>query len=239
MVLHTEPTIDICPNEDNLKIKEDEKVHQFLINSCNCNLASGSCSKLFTVEYVTSVRAQCSELSRAELDLVLLGQLSAFMNTSEQTVHSMTHRHSHSTRERSYLQFWHGGNRVCKKCSHLCTPSLKRGCEICGRAYQQMASPLVVMETQSACHQIQSVLKLRKEPSTFSLHTLRPMLFCCQAGSQATNVLTCSSYHRVPLSTKCGFNTAHPSRVYPPHINKLHIPPFAPFGDAYSPRYHN
>ena len=122
-----------------------------------------------------------------------------------------------------------------KKCSHLCTPSLKRGCKICGRASQQMASPLVVMETQSACHQIQSVLKIRKEPSTFSLHTLRPMLFCCQAGSQATNVLTCSSYHRVPLSTKCGFNTAHPSRVYPPHINKLHIPPFAPFGDAYSP----
>ena len=46
---------------------------------------------------------------------MLLGQLSALMNTSEQTVHSMTHRHSHSTRERSYLQFWHGGNRVCKK----------------------------------------------------------------------------------------------------------------------------
>ena len=76
-----------------------------------------------------------------------------------------------------------------------------------------MVSPLVVMETQSACHQIQSVLKIRKEPSTFSLHTLRPMLFCCQAGSQATNVLTCSSYHRVPLSTKCGFNTAHPSSL--------------------------
>ena len=36
------------------------------------------------------------------------------MNTSDQTVHSTEHRHSPSTRQRSYLSFWHGSKRVCR-----------------------------------------------------------------------------------------------------------------------------
>ena len=113
LLLHTEPLVDIQPNRDSLQVEESGRIESFLSNGCGCNLAHGFCSQTFTADYIASVRAQCSELTRDELDLVLLGQLSAFINTSDQTEHSTAHRHSPSSRQRSYMQFWHSGKRVC------------------------------------------------------------------------------------------------------------------------------
>ena len=54
-------------------------------------------------------------LTRAELDLVLLGQLSAFTFSGEQTVRATTQRHPSDSRQHSYTIFWHRGLKVCRK----------------------------------------------------------------------------------------------------------------------------
>ena len=90
-------------------------VQKFLSDGCGCDLASGSCSSTFSAESIESYRSQCSELSRAELDMAILGQLSAFTNNSTSSVHSTKHRHPPTNRQRVYTHFFHGGRRVCKK----------------------------------------------------------------------------------------------------------------------------
>ena len=71
---------------------------EFTAYGCGCDLASGSCSSSFTPDYIQSYRSQCSELTRAELDMAPLGQLAAFVNTSTHTAHSTKHRHAPSCR---------------------------------------------------------------------------------------------------------------------------------------------
>lgn len=116
-LLHdTAPVLEVQPNTLYLEREENTLVQKFLTDGCGCNLADGGqCSSMFTVEGVEDYRSQCSELTRAELDMAILGQLSAFTNTSTLTVHSSRHRHAPANRQRTYVFFWHGGKRVCKK----------------------------------------------------------------------------------------------------------------------------
>lgn len=69
---------------------------------------------MFTVEGVKNYRSQCSELTWAELDMVILGKLSAFTNTSTRTVHTSRHCHAPAKCQWVYKVFQHGGRRVCK-----------------------------------------------------------------------------------------------------------------------------
>ena len=71
-------------------------------------------SSTFTAESLESYRSQCKELSRAELDMAILGQPSASTNISTLSVHSTQHRHAATARKRTYMHFHHGGRRVCK-----------------------------------------------------------------------------------------------------------------------------
>lgn len=115
-LLHnTSPVLEVQPNTLHLEREESASVQRFLTNGCGCDLADGPCSSTFSVESVESYRGQCSELTRTELDMVILGQLSAFTNTSSLTLHSTKHRHGPTNRQRSYMPFWHGGRRVCRK----------------------------------------------------------------------------------------------------------------------------
>ena len=115
LVVNTEPVLDLHPNRENLEREETVKIQKFLNDGCGCDLVSGSCSSTFSAESIESYRSQCSELSRAELDMAILGQLSAFTNTSTLSVHSTKHRHTPTNRQRTYVHFFHGGRRVCKK----------------------------------------------------------------------------------------------------------------------------
>ena len=90
-------------------------IQRFLSDGYGCDLANGPCSNTYTEEYIESYRCQCSDLSRAELDMAILGQLSAFTNSSTLSVHSSKHRHSPANRQRAYMLFYHSGRRVCKK----------------------------------------------------------------------------------------------------------------------------
>ncbi len=59
------------------------------------------------------MRASCAELTRCELDMVILGQLIASVNTMS-SVSTVT-RHKESPRDKSYSAFAHQGMSVCRK----------------------------------------------------------------------------------------------------------------------------
>ena len=115
LIVDTAPILDVQPNSENLERDETVHVVRFLSESCGCDLANGPCNSTFTAEYIESYRCQCSELSRAELDMAILGQLAAFTNSSTQSVHSTRYRHTPANRQRAYMIFWQSGRRVCKK----------------------------------------------------------------------------------------------------------------------------
>lgn len=90
-----------------------ESLDTFLAESCKCQLAqNGPCSTLFPQEHFISMRENCAEMSRVELDMVVLGQLSAFTNNSQGVV--TTSHHPFKSRKRSYTQYYHGGQRICQ-----------------------------------------------------------------------------------------------------------------------------
>lgn len=115
LVLNTVPVTNVSPNRENLEREETVMVEKFLSDGCGCDLVNGGCSNTFTAEFLESYRGEYSELTRAELDMALLGQLAAFTNSSTLTVHTTKDRHRTETRRKLYRIFWHGGRRVCKK----------------------------------------------------------------------------------------------------------------------------
>ena len=99
-----EITITSLPTD----LAEEDLVSKFMSTGCGC---VKRCSKQFSLEYVRSVRRQCTEQERAELDMAILGQLMASTNTSF-TVSTVA-RHAESERQRSYTSFVHQGKPVC------------------------------------------------------------------------------------------------------------------------------
>lgn len=62
-----------------------EELDTFLAGGCGCNRAGGQpCSSLFTKEHYEEIRLSCQDLSRNELDMVLLGQIMAGIGGSPQ-----------------------------------------------------------------------------------------------------------------------------------------------------------
>ena len=73
-----------------LVVFEETEVREFVSNTCGCNkLNSGPCSKYFTEDSAEEVRSRMLELSRDELDLVVLAQISALSCSGE--LHGNTH----------------------------------------------------------------------------------------------------------------------------------------------------
>ena len=78
----------------------------FLEKGCGCKRNQGKpCYTLFSRDHYESVQMQCSELTRNELDLVLLGQ--ALLSSDPDTAAS-------NQRKRSNMAFYHGGARICR-----------------------------------------------------------------------------------------------------------------------------
>ena len=96
-------------------IKEDELVSQFMLAGCGCPQGNGGkqCCTQFSREYVLSARQSCAELTKSELDLVILGQLLAFTNRSPGVVTAS--RHVARERERPSTSYFHLGKQLCAK----------------------------------------------------------------------------------------------------------------------------
>ena len=69
------------------------------------------CSTQFTTEHVMSVTASCAELSHSELDMAILGQLMASVNTN--SVVSTAVRHKENGCKKVYTSFSCQGKPVC------------------------------------------------------------------------------------------------------------------------------
>ena len=73
--------------------EEERAVSEFLAVECKCGLdAWKSCSRQFGRDVYIQVRGDCSELSRDELDVCIISQLSACVSDSSETARSTTHK---------------------------------------------------------------------------------------------------------------------------------------------------
>ena len=79
-------------------VEEDRVVSHFLENGCGCKLKSNSKMQR---EEITQRRANCAEMTKAELDLVLPGKLAV----SQKATHVV---------RRACSSFHFNGKRVCK-----------------------------------------------------------------------------------------------------------------------------
>ena len=93
-------------------------VYTFMSTGCGCHKVKGApCYKQFSLSYVEEFRASCAELTPAELDMVITGQLAAGMNTSN--VVSTIACHKDDDREKCYTSFSHQGKPVGVKMFHF------------------------------------------------------------------------------------------------------------------------
>ena len=93
----------------------DQDLDQFLAKSCGCKRANGKpCSTLFSKEHYQDIRWHCVELTRDELDLVLMGQIMATLSNDTLT-QGAKFRHSAPQRKISSMAFFHGGHQICGK----------------------------------------------------------------------------------------------------------------------------
>ena len=89
---------------------EGDFVSNFMSVGCGC---VKRCWRQFSLEYVTSVRSGCTELTRGELDMAILGQVMASTNTRAMV--STVARHREAERQRSHTSFSHQGKAVCTR----------------------------------------------------------------------------------------------------------------------------
>ena len=82
--------------------------------TCGCKKSVGSqpCSSQFSTDHLLSVGASCSELTRSELDMVVMGQLMAGMNDDSST---NPHSRNREDRQRASYTLHHQGKQVCEK----------------------------------------------------------------------------------------------------------------------------
>ena len=81
----------------------DSGLEPFLEKGCGCKRGSGrACYTPFSKERYQEIRWQCAELTRVELDMVLMGQI-------------MIQRHMLTQRKLSSMASFHGGHQVCGK----------------------------------------------------------------------------------------------------------------------------
>ena len=93
-----------------IDLREKEVIDRFLSDGCDCKKGV-PCHTLFTREYYETVRAQCQELDRSTLDMVIMGYLLGSLNTSTEVARSSSHR-TPKERERQRLKYYHRGQMV-------------------------------------------------------------------------------------------------------------------------------
>ena len=110
--LHTGSSSAVTITSQPTDNAEEVAVSTFMSTGCGCHKVRGApCYKHFSLSYVEEFRASCAELTPAELDMVIMGQLAAGMNTSN--VVSTIARHKDDDCEKCYTSFSHQGKPVC------------------------------------------------------------------------------------------------------------------------------
>ena len=93
-------------------IDELDRIEKCYFSGCSCQLAQGApCCKSIQKSHYEEYRNICVEMTKQELDMVVMGQIVAFTNRSTKTLH-----HWHLTdkeRERESSTFKHEGTQIC------------------------------------------------------------------------------------------------------------------------------
>lgn len=106
---------DVRIEERQMDVDERTAVTAFIQSTCGCKKGLGSkpCVSQFSADHLQSVRASCFELTRSELDMVVMGQLMAGMNDEKTTNTASGHRGK--DRQRASCSFHHQGKPICEK----------------------------------------------------------------------------------------------------------------------------
>lgn len=161
-----------------------------------CKKVDGkACSRQFSMEYVTSVRASCLELSHGELDMAIMGQLVAGMNTSP-TV-SVVARHKEVDREKMYAALFHQGKPVCLRMfQFLHAVGKKRLRNLMGNVKENGLSPRVHGHTKRKPKHAYLFLQLSMLCGSCT-HTLRSTPCFCRGKFQSTPAQIFRFFHQV------------------------------------------
>lgn len=92
----------------NLDDEENDLVKEFQQKGCGC---VAECSKKYSISDLLTFRGDCRELTRTELDLVIMGQLTACMRVDNSV--GRTHKHKETSRVRGHISYTHQGWNIC------------------------------------------------------------------------------------------------------------------------------
>ena len=93
---------------------EEQAISEFILSGCGCSKGLGKpCCQQFPDDYIRTYHLNCIELTHSELDMIILGQLAACVNSS--SVVSTVNRHAEREREKSHKSFTHQGKPICNK----------------------------------------------------------------------------------------------------------------------------
>ena len=91
---------------------EERRVARFLSSGCKCKLNDGNpCYLLFTSPQICTARDDCRQLTRDQLDMVVMGQLRALCQSDSMTQKSKA---KNTERKRTNTQYRFGGHRICQ-----------------------------------------------------------------------------------------------------------------------------
>lgn len=109
---------EMIPTKRTVDLTEDSVVEAFFKETCCCTLglSNGPCSKALLRRFAVEYRNQCLEMSNAELDMVILGQLAA-LRRREPTIAMVSDQDREKKRRvtpRPYTVFRFGDMVICK-----------------------------------------------------------------------------------------------------------------------------
>ncbi len=95
---------------------EEDNLPEFLAIGCGCQQGDHKlpCSTLFSQQHFEHFRLDCKDLTRRELDMVILGQVSAGVDDSPNTTDAR-YRHGSQQRRLTSMKFDHRGHQICEK----------------------------------------------------------------------------------------------------------------------------
>ena len=170
---------------------------------CGCHKLKGSpCSRQFSLSYFEEFRASCAELTPAELDMVIMGQLMAGLNTSD--IVSTLARHKEDDREKCYTTFTHQGKPVCLKMFRF----------LHGIGEKRLKNLTKNVKSNGLCPRVHGNTNKRPRHSQsfssteyvvrFLFSYAEQHAFFFLAGFRDTAAMTSSSYHRACQSEQFG-----------------------------------
>ena len=92
LVLNTTPSLPlVLPDPHELTLAEEGNVANMQVTGCGCSLGKDGqcCCRQFRSDYIMAVRGESRELAHTELDMVLMGELRAVLNTTAETMHAI------------------------------------------------------------------------------------------------------------------------------------------------------